>query len=385
MSDAPATPAVPEVLWRPSEERVRAARITDYAARVAEDRGVGPFDDYADLWAWSVADPDAFWASICAYFDVAFNAPPNAVLADAAMPGAVWFPGARLNYARHALRRAETHPDEAAIVHLDESLEAHEITWGELRRQTAALAHRLREMGVEPGDRVAAYLPNIPQAVVALLACASVGAVWSSCAPDFGARSALDRLQQIEPVVLIAVDGYRYGGKEIDRTAEVAELTAELPTVRHTVHVPLFGTAAPGDALAWDDLVAGDFADDFTPVEFDHPLWILYSSGTTGLPKAIVQGQGGILLEHLKHNALHLDLGPGDRFFWYTSTGWMMWNLLVGGLLVGSTIVLYDGSPGHPAPDVQWTVAERTGTTVFGTSAAYVMACRKRGVRPRDT
>ncbi|WP_436770990.1 acetoacetate--CoA ligase [Yinghuangia sp. YIM S09857] len=386
MSDAPqpAAPGEPEVLWRPSEERVRAARVTDFAARLAEDRGTGPFAGYADLWAWSVAEPEAFWASVCAYFDVAFSAPPSAVLGDSHMPGAEWFPGARLNYARHALRRAETHPDETAIVHVDERLEPGEITWGELRRRVAALAYNLRELGVGPGDRVAAYLPNIPEAVVALLACASVGAVWSSCAPDFGARSVLDRLQQIEPVFLIAVDGYRYGGKEIDRRDEVAELVRELPTLRHTVHVPLLGTPAPDGALAWDDLTAGDHPDEFEPVDFDFPLWILYSSGTTGLPKAIVQGHGGILLEHLKHNALHLDLGPGDRFFWFTSTGWMMWNLLAGGLLVGSAIVLYDGSPGHPAPDAQWTVAERTGTTVYGTSAAYVMACRKRGLRPRD-
>jgi acetoacetyl-CoA synthetase len=391
MPSAAQQPAVPEILWRPSAERVAAARITDFAAYVGAERGLGDHEGYAALWQWSVDDPDGFWASVCAYFDIAFTGPPNRVLADAGMPGAVWFPGARLNYARHALRRAETHPDETAIVHVDESLEPREIGWGELRRQVAAAAHRLRGLGIGPGDRVAGYLPNIPEAVVALLACASIGAVWSSCAPDFGARSVLDRLRQIEPVALITVDGYRYAGKEIDRRAEVAELIAELPTVRTVVHVPLLGTPAAGEAVAWADLVAepaaGDAAipEDFEPVEFDHPLWILYSSGTTGLPKAIVQGHGGILLEHVKHNALHLDLGPGDRFFWFTSTGWMMWNLLVGGLLVGATIVLYDGSPGHPGPDVQWTVAERTGTTVYGTSAAYVMACRKKGLRPRDT
>ncbi|MGA4544531.1 acetoacetate--CoA ligase [Uniformispora flossi] len=391
MPSAAQQPAVPEILWRPSAERVAAARITDFAGYVGAEQGLGDHEGYAALWQWSVDDPDGFWASVCAYFDIAFTGPPNRVLADPGMPGAVWFPGARLNYARHALRRAETHPDETAIVHVDESLEPREISWGELRRQVAAAAHRLRGLGIGPGDRVAGYLPNIPEAVVALLACASIGAVWSSCAPDFGARSVLDRLQQIEPVALVTVDGYRYAGKEIDRRAEVAELIAELPTVRTVVHVPLLGTPADGDAVAWADLIAepaaGDagIPEDFEPVPFDHPLWILYSSGTTGLPKAIVQGHGGILLEHVKHNALHLDLGPGDRFFWFTSTGWMMWNLLVGGLLVGATIVLYDGSPGHPGPDVQWTVAERTGTTVYGTSAAYVMACRKKGLRPRDT
>ncbi|WP_436788134.1 acetoacetate--CoA ligase [Yinghuangia sp. YIM S10712] len=385
MPAVPEPPAAPEVLWRPSEERVRAARITDFATRTAEARGIDPFTDYADLWAWSVAEPEAFWASVCAYFDVAFSAPPTRVLADAAMPGAVWFPGARLNYARHALRRAETNPDETAIVHLGEALDPREITWGELRRLVAAFAHHLRGLGVGPGDRVAAYLPNIPEAVVAMLACAAVGAVWSSCAPDFGARSALDRLRQIEPAVLIAVDGYRHAGKDIDRRGEVAAIVRELPTLRQTVHVPLLGHAAPEGAVAWGDTVHGDHEVAYEPVDFDHPLWILYSSGTTGLPKAIVHGHGGILLEHLKHNALHLDLGPADRFFWFTSTGWMMWNLLVGGLLVGSTIVLYDGSPAFPDPDTQWTVAERTGTTVFGTSAAYLMACRKHGLRPRET
>lgn len=385
MPPAPESSAAPEILWRPTAERIRDARVTDFADRVARDRGLEPFADYADLWHWSVAEPGAFWASVCAYFDIAFNAPPRTVLADPAMPGAVWFPDARLNYARHALRRAETHPDETAIVHVDERLTPAELSWGELAHRVAAFAHHLREAGVRPGDRVAAYLPNIPEAVVALLATASIGAVWSSCAPDFGARSVLDRMQQIEPVVLITVDGYRYGGKELDRRGEVAELVRELPTVRHIVHVPLLGTPPPDGAVAWADAVKGDHEPEFEPVPFDHPLWILYSSGTTGLPKAILQGHGGILLEHLKHNALHLDLGPGDRFFWYTSTGWMMWNLLVGGLLVDATIVLYDGSPGHPAPDAQWTVAERTGATVFGTSAAYVMACRKRGLRPRDT
>ncbi|UGQ10758.1 acetoacetate--CoA ligase [Yinghuangia sp. ASG 101] len=385
MSTVPEPPAAPEILWRPSEARVRAARITDFAARTAENRGIDPFADYADLWSWSIDEPEAFWASVCAYFDVAFSAPPTRVLADARMPGAAWFPHARLNYARHALRRAETHPDETAVVHLDETLDPREITWGELRRAVAAFAHHLRDIGVGPGDRVAAYLPNIPEAVVAMLGCASVGAVWSSCAPDFGARGALDRLRQIDPVVLIAVDGYRHAGKEIDRRTEVAEITRELPTLRQTVHVPLLGHAAPAGAVAWADTVRGDHEDAYEPVEFDHPLWILYSSGTTGLPKAIVHGHGGILLEHLKHNGLHLDLGPGDRFFWYTSTGWMMWNLLIGGLLVGSAIVLYDGSPAFPDPDTQWTVAERTGTTVFGTSAAYLMGCRKHGLRPRET
>lgn len=268
------------------------------------------------------------------------------------------------------------------MLYVDERMETGILSWAELSRQVASLAAALRRLGVTPGDRVSGYLPNIPQAAVALLATAAVGGVWTSCAPDFGARSVLDRFQQVEPVVLFTVDGYRYGGKEHDRTGVVAETRAALPSLRATVHIPLLGTPAPEGALEWRDLVADDPQPAYEQVPFDHPLWVLYSSGTTGLPKAIVQSQGGILLEHLKQTGLHLDLGPDDRFFWYTSTGWMMWNFLVSGLLVGATVVLYDGSPGHPAIEAQWRVAEQTGTTVFGTSAAYVIACRKADVHP---
>lgn len=306
------------------------------------------------------------------------------MLADPAMPGARWFPGARLNYAEHALRPAldPARAAQPALLHLDERQRPGTVSWAELARQVASLAAALRRLGVAPGDRVSGYLPNIPQAVVALLATAAVGGVWTSCAPDFGARSVLDRFQQVEPVVLFTVDGYRYGGKTHDRTAEVAELRAGLPSLRATVHIPLLDTVAPEGALDWTALTAGTEEPAYEQVAFDHPLWVLYSSGTTGLPKAIVQSQGGILLEHLKQTGLHLDLGPGDRFFWYTSTGWMMWNFLVGGLLAGATIVLYDGSPGFPDISAQWRVAELTGSTVFGTSAAYVIACRKAGIHP---
>lgn len=319
------------------------------------------------------------------WFDVRFSTPPDSVLADPAMPGARWFPGARLNYAEHALRHGED-PATAgrpAILHLDETTDRPiTLSWSELRRQVGSLSAALRARGVGPGDRVGAYLPNIPQAVVALLATASIGAIWTSCAPDFGARSVLDRLQQIEPAVLFAVDGYHYGGKDHDRTDVVAELRRELPTLRTVVHVPLLGGPAPEGALHWDDLTAGAAEPEFEQLPFDHPLWVLYSSGTTGLPKAIVQSQGGILVEHLKQAGLHLDLGPGDRFLWYTSTGWMMWNFLVAGLLVGATIVTYDGSPGHPDTGAFWSVAARTGATVLGTSAAYVMAGRKAELHP---
>ncbi len=314
-----------------------------------------------------------------------FATPYETVLADAAMPGARWFPGATLNYAEHALRAGEPgspRAGEAALLRVDEDHRPEPVTWAQLRGRVGALAAALRELGVRPGDRVSGYLPNVPEAVVALLASAAVGAVWTSCAPDFGARSVLDRFQQVEPVVLFAVDGYRYGGRVHDRTATVAELRRGLPTLRAVVHVPLLGTAAPEGALEWEALTAPGAEPDFTQVPFDHPLWVLYSSGTTGLPKAIVQSQGGILLEHLKQLGLHCDLGAGDRLFWYTSTGWMMWNFLVSALLTGTTAVLYDGSPGYPDTAAQWRVAERSRATLFGTSAAYVMACAKADVHP---
>ena len=390
MTTTPEPVRPPEPLWSPGPERITGARLTRFHAWAADQYGApaarpgDPRASYADLHAWSVGEPTAFWRAITDWFDVTFTTPYDTVLADPAMPGARWFPGATLNYAEHALRPA-LDPDRAgqpALLHLDERHETGTVSWTELSRQVASLAARLRDLGVTPGDRVSGYLPNVAQAVVALLATAAVGGVWTSSAPDFGARSVLDRFQQVEPVVLFAVDGYRYGGKTHDRTAVVAELRTGLPTLRATVHIPLLGTPAPEGALDWDDLTSADVRPVYDQVPFDHPLWVLYSSGTTGLPKAIVQSQGGILLEHLKQTGLHLDLGPGDRFFWYTSTGWMMWNFLVSGLLTGATIVLYDGSPGYPDISAQWRVAEQTGTTLFGTSAAYVIACRKAEIHP---
>jgi acetoacetyl-CoA synthetase len=392
MTEAHTTPqaAAPQPLWQPGRERIRDARLTRFHSWAAEHHGAPAPDaedataSYAALHRWSVDELAVFWQAVTEWFDVRFSTPPETVLADAAMPGARWFPGATLNYAEHALRTAQdpARAGEAALLHVDESHQPVPVTWAELRRQVGSLAARLRGLGVRPSDRVSGYVPNVPQAVVALLATAAVGAVWTSCAPDFGARSVLDRFQQVEPKVLFTVDGYRYGGKEHDRGETVAELRRELPSLRAVVHIPLLGTPAPEGTTPWDELVSGDDEPVFEQVPFDHPLWVLYSSGTTGLPKAIVQSQGGILVEHLKQLGLHCDLGPGDRFFWYTSTGWMMWNFLVAGLLVGCTAVLYDGSPGHPDTGAQWRVAERTGATLFGTSAAYVMACRKAGVHP---
>ncbi|MFD5935011.1 acetoacetate--CoA ligase [Streptomyces sp. NPDC060333] len=374
----------PEPLWSPSPDRIAAARITAFQAWAAERFGAPADGGYPALHSWSVDALDTFWQAIAEWFDVRFTTPYTSVLADRSMPGARWFTGSTLNYAEHALRAGEdpARADEPALISVDETHEPTPVTWAELRRQVGSLAAELRAAGVRPGDRVSGYLPNIPEAVVAFLATASVGGVWTSCAPDFGARSVLDRFQQVEPVVLFTVDGYRYGGKEHDRRETVAELRAELPSLRAVVHIPLLGTPAPEGTRAWADLTAADTEAVFEAVPFDHPLWVLYSSGTTGLPKAIVQSQGGILLEHLKQIGLHCELGPEDRFFWYTSTGWMMWNFLVSGLLTGTTVVLYDGSPGFPDTGAQWRIAERTRATLYGTSAAYVMACRKAEVHP---
>ncbi|MDQ1043775.1 acetoacetate--CoA ligase [Streptomyces sp. V4I2] len=372
----------PQPLWQPDPEHIAQAQVTRFQAWAAEQHGAPAEGGYPALHRWSVDELDTFWKAVTEWFDVRFSTPYARVLGDRSMPGTQWFPGAALNYAEHALRAAETRGDEPALLHVDEIHDPRPVTWSELRRQVGSLADELRALGVRPGDRVSGYLPNIPQAVVALLATAAVGGVWTSCAPDFGARSVLDRFQQVEPVVLFTVDGYRYGGKQHDRRDTVAELRRELPTLRAVVHIPLLGTEAPEGALEWSALTAADTEPVFEQVPFDHPLWVLYSSGTTGLPKAIVQSQGGILVEHLKQLGLHCDLGPEDRFFWYTSTGWMMWNFLVSGLLTGTTIVLYDGSPGYPDTGAQWRVAERTRATLYGTSAAYVMACRKAGVHP---
>ena len=326
--------------------------------------------DYDELWRWSVDDLEGFWASIWDFFGVAGSY--DRVLASTEMPGAEWFPGARVNYAEHLFRGKD--PDTVAIVHASELRELAEVTWDELRRQTASMAARLRALGVERGDRVAAYMPNIPETVAAFLATASIGAVWSSCSPDFGARSVIDRFAQIEPKVLLAVDGYRYNGRDFDRRETVERIAAE--TGGQVV------TLGYLDGSGWPDDPGGDL--DFESLPFDHPLWVLYSSGTTGLPKAIVQGQGGILLEHLKMLNLHVDAQAGDRVFWFTTTGWMMWNFLVSGLLTEAAIVLYDGSPGHPDMGVLWDLAERAGITCFGTSAAYIGACMKAEVEPAN-
>lgn len=372
------------ILWEPPPERKEASTLAAYMRWLATNKQ-RTFSSYAALWAWSADDLDGFWGSIWEFFNVQSSTPPEQVLARRTMPGAEWFPGASLNYAEHVFRNAT--PDHPAIMVTSEGQPMRTISWDELAHDVAAMATALREMGVRKGDRVAAYLPNIPEAVIGFLACASLGAIWSSCAPDMGPAGTIDRFSQIEPTVLLAVDGYVYGGKRFDHRAAVATVQDALPSLEHTVMVAYMDElngAAPSGARWWHDLVArpDGAALTFEQVPFDHPLWVLYSSGTTGLPKPIVQGQGGILLEHLKSLALHLDLGPGDRFFWFTTTGWMMWNFLVGGLLVGSTILLYDGSPAKPDIGALWSFAEQSGMTFFGTSAAYIAACIKAGIQP---
>jgi acetoacetyl-CoA synthetase len=368
-------------LWTPSPARREQANVTRFLAWLAVHRGL-ELTGYSELWRFSTEELEDFWAAVWAFHDVRSRTPYERVLADRSLPGSGWFVNARLNYAEHVLDRAGQ--AAAGLVYVTEAGLPVELSAATLRQQVGSLAASLRELGVERGDRVAAYLPNIPEAVIALLATASLGAVWSACAPDFGTRSVIDRFAQIEPKVLIAVDGYLWGGREHDRTATIAELQAALPTVKATIAVRSLHPEAPLpstlNALHFDECRADPQEPHFEPVEFDHPLWILFSSGTTGLPKGIVQSQGGILLEHLKSLGLCLDLKPQDRYFFFSSTSWMAWNYLVGGLLHGSTIVLYNGAPTLGGQDWLWRVAEKTQSTVLGMGSAYAAGCQKAGV-----
>ncbi|BBY94177.1 acetoacetyl-CoA synthetase [Mycobacterium gallinarum] len=356
------TGAAPQ--WVPTDEDVATARVTDFARFVADRTGVTT-TDYQSLWQWSVDEPAEFWATLWDYFELGQRG--EKVLENDTMPGAQWFPGVTLNYVDQVIRNART--DRPAIIHVVEGGTDIEVSWAELLGRTAAFADRLRSLGVGVGDRVAGYLPNIPEAVIAFLATASVGAIWSACGQDYSAKAALDRLGQLEPAVLVTADGYDFGGKHYDKREDVEALRKGLPTLKETVLASEL-TATGGELTT-------------VSVSFDHPLWILYSSGTTGKPKGIVHGHGGVVLEHLKAVALQSDIGPEDTFFWYTSPSWMMWNFQIAGLLVGATIVCYSGSPNSPRPDALWEIAARLRATVLGTSPGYVLGCAKAGAVPR--
>ncbi len=375
-----------DVLWLP-ERRVKAqSNIAAYMNWLA-DRQALSFKDYHALWQWSVDHPGAFWESIWNYFEVRSYTSYHTVLSDDPMPHARWFEGATLNYAEHIFRNKTTaYP---ALFFCSEIRQPSEMSWKDLEARTAALQAYLELHGVSAGDRVAAFIPNIPEASIALFATISLGAVWSSCSPDFGAESVLDRFRQIEPKVLIAVDGYRYNGKPYDRIGEVKQIKALLPSVEKVILIPYLNKAEStkdlGDAVLWEEVMAtAHGALHFTPVPFSHPIWVLYSSGTTGLPKAITHCHGGMLLEHLKYLSLQNDVKPGERFFWFSTTGWMMWNFVQAALLVGGTMVLYDGSAGYPGLEMLWKLAEQIPIHHFGTSAPFLLACMKKQLAPCD-
>jgi acetoacetyl-CoA synthetase len=380
-------------IWRPSVQRIGRAGITRYLQWLKDNRGLD-FSDYESLWRWSVGEIEAFWESIWEFCEVRAHQSYRRVLDECIMPGARWFGGATLNYAEHALAHASKPDarDRPALIFHSESRRRTVVSWAQLAQHVGALTATLGKLGIEPQDRVVSYMPNIPESVIALLAAASRGAIWSSCSPDMGPASVLDRFRQIEPRVLFAVDGYRYGGKDYDRRDVVRELVAQLPSIETIVFVPYLDPDATlefdcGDGrhvavLRIDEALANDAAPVFQPVPFDHPLWIVYSSGTTGMPKPIVHGHGGTVIENLKGLTLHLDVTTADRFFWFSSTSWIMWNLLVSSLLKGCTVVQFDGNPGHPDLGTLWKLAHDEGITFFGTSPAFIGLCRKNGFEP---
>jgi acetoacetyl-CoA synthetase len=377
-----------ELLWIPSVRRVEQANVTAFRRWLQRERRLS-LGDYPQLWLWSVEDLESFWGALWDYFGVQASSPYARVLGRRTMPGAEWFPGARLNYAENVLRRERE--GGIALLHASESRPLEALSWPELGRQVRIVATRLRALGVQPGDRVVAWMPNIPETVVAMLATTAIGALWACCSPDFGERGVLDRFAQLTPKVLFCIDGYRYGGKSFDRRAELERILAGLPTLREVIYLPYLDPVARApraDALLWSEMLdqpavdAADFR--FEQVPFDHPLWTLFSSGTTGLPKAIVHGHGGILLETRKNATFHFDLHPGDRLLFFTTTGWMLWNFLASTLATGAIPVLYDGSPAYPIPDILWKLAQDADATMLGASPTYVEQMARSGIVPRE-
>ncbi|MBX2922254.1 MAG: acetoacetate--CoA ligase [Chitinophagaceae bacterium] len=377
----------PRVLWTPSASFRNNSNLTQYADWLKQKLGLS-FNDYSSLWKWSVEFPADFWKSISDYFGIIHHSPYKSVMSDDAMPHTKWFEGSTLNYAEHVFRNANK--ENPAILFQSERHTLSATTWQELEQKTAALQQFFLQQGIRPGDRIAGYLPCIPEATICLLAALSLGAVWTSCSPDFGSGSVMDRFQQVEPSILIAVDGYTYNGKRFDRKEDVRKIAASIPSLKKTVLVPYLDKGLQVDTwsntVLWDDVIRPVKEPlRFIPVAFDHPAWILYSSGTTGMPKAITHSHGGVLLEHYKYLVLQNDVKKGEHFFWFTTTGWMMWNFINAALLAGATIVLYDGSPGYPGLDVLWKLAETASVQHFGTSAPYIMACKKSGISPEHS
>ncbi len=378
-----------ELLWTPSAERIRHANVTAFAAWLARERG-RRFADYGALWRWSVGDLEGFWQALWDYFRIESSAPHTRVLGRRSMPGAEWFPGARLNYAQHVLRGERAGGD--VLLHASETRKLSALPWEVLGNQVRTLATELRALGIEPGDRVVAWMPNIPETMIAMLATTAIGAIWAGCSPDFGERGTLDRLAQLSPKLLFSVDGYRYGGKAFDRRSELRHIATSLTTLEHLVYLPYLDPADSTPPLPsarhWRTcferpaVSAAQF--EYTQVPFDHPLWTLFSSGTTGLPKAIVHGHGGILLENLKNATFHFDLHPDDRLFFYTTSGWMLWNFITSTPLTGAVPVLYDGHPAYPTPDALWKMADEAGVASFGASPTYVDQLRRSGIVPRE-
>jgi acetoacetyl-CoA synthetase len=371
-----------KVLWTPTPERADASTMAAFERFVASEYGL-EFADYNAMWEWSVTDLDAFWAAIWAFFGVRASVPYEKILGSRAMPGAQWCPGAMLNYADNILCHAEGREDHPAIVSFSETCGRRELSWGQLRAQVASVAHHLKEMGVGQGDRVVAVLPNTDTALIAFLATASIGAAWSLCAPDMGQVAIVDRFKQIEPKVFIAQDGYVHAGKTVDRREVLGQITDALPDVAHFVTLPIIGDLPDGH-IAWDSLLQADVPFNATQVPSDQPLWIVYSSGTTGNPKPIVHGHGGVVLEAAKQS-LHHDISRDDRFCWLTSSGWIMWNAQWMALGQGATVCMYDGAPNHPDMLAVWRFVAKEKLTYFGAGAAFFAGCLKAGIVPRES